>query len=306
MLEALILQHLTTNSSRQLNSQANRLLSSNITSTCSNSSTTGLSPAEGAGGPNSAGATNGGDNESIISTTSSATSPQETNHFLQNFLKLQGDLERIHTLWPASQNILLHPDQSALTSSYSTAQHSNGDGHASGSGTGRLNARDEEDILSLVLRKGRMAYDYEPTKLDDIVMPNLPRDEEDQEEETNFDANDDSMDAEGEIDTDIPETNNINTKSNTSTHLTTTSKTSNISSNNNNCSNGNGGNAGPKSPEDLFKDEENYFRFSWPIIIHHRNAIAHTTSFGRALIFEMASRLGVDYTSPDILPSKRS
>ena len=114
--------------------------------------------------------------------------------------------------------------------------------------------------MDLVLRKGRMAYDYEPTKLDDIVMPNLPRD-------------DDAVDAAASNQHDI--TAAVDQK----------------------------GSAGPQSPEDLFKDEENYFRFSWPVIMHHRNAVAHTASFGRALVFEAANRLGVDYTPPNIEPS---
>ncbi|KAK9900174.1 hypothetical protein P389DRAFT_165360 [Cystobasidium minutum MCA 4210] len=303
MLEALILQHLTTNSSRQLNSQASRLLSSNnLTSTCSNSSATGLSPAEGVGGGTGATPNGGGDNESIISNTSSSNnaSNPETNNFLQSFLKLQSDLEKIHTLWPASQDILLHPEQSALPSSLGGRARLDSNDHRGGSdlhAQSSLSSRQEEDILSLVLRKGRMAYDYEPTKLDDIVMPNLPKDGDEDEEEFHGGENDDSMDAEGEVDPTVPQP---------STSTASTVNQSQMRKSRNSASSSNNGGAGPKSPEDLFKDEENYFRFSWPIIIHHRNAIAHTTSFGRALVFEMANRLGVDYTPPDIMPSRRT
>lgn len=312
MLEALILQHLTTNASRQLNSQASRLLGTlpNIsTSTASSSSTTGLSPPENL--PLN-------DNESIISNASSSNNNGmvETNNFLHSFLKMQADLEKIHTLWPCSQNILLHPEQSALTSA-SLSSSSTSSNDASGRSiavNGTSTRRDEEDLLSMVLRKGRMAYDYEPTKLDDIVIPNLPKeegqdlfDDEDEEEEDaegeaemSRDNDPDNIDAEGEsvepsTTLSIPTSTGLN-------NSTSKRKSSNASKNSSGTSQG--GRApspSPKSPEDLFKDEENYFRFSWPIIIHHRNSIAHTSSFGRALIFEMASRLGIDYIMPDIL-----
>jgi hypothetical protein len=248
MLEALILQHLTTNSSRHLNAQASRLLGT-ISSTNGHGSANGCSPAANGLSPP------GNDNESTISSSSCSNSSHhhntapETSNFLQSFLKLQGDLERIHTLWPASQDILLHPENSQLPS-------------ASASYSGTSSRRNEEDLLNLVLRKGRMAYDYEPTKLDDIVMPNLPRD--------------------GEADS-FDGTTNVTAAADENT-------------------NHNRGSAGPQSPEDLFKDEENYFRFSWPVIMHHRNAVAHTASFGRALVFEAAIRLGVDYTPPNIEP----
>lgn len=277
MLEALILQHITTNTSRKLNAQAGKLLATSSPIAATPGSTNELSPP-------------GGDNESTISSSSTNnnnnnanTSPStmETNSFLQSFLKLQSDLEKIHTLWPSSQNILLHPEISFLTSSSSHSTSTTLESH-----NGRMYSRNgdhsekhEEDLLDLVLRKGRMAYDYEPTKLDDIVMPDLPRDEVDEEGKgermADAQGGDNDVDADGEIDPTIPSSSTINAKTSPSN--------------------------GPKSPEDLFKDEENYFRFSWPIIIHHSNSIAHTTSFGRALLFEISHRLGIDYTSPSIV-----
>lgn len=247
MLEALILQHLTTNSSRHLNSQANRLLGA-INSSSGNS-TMGLSPP-------------GGDNESTISSDVSSTggastisSSPETSNFLQSFLKLQSDLEKIHTLWPTSQNILLHPEQSSVRgNNHHQSKTSSDSPNSSSSSTA-------DDILSIVIRKGKMAYDLEPTKLDDFVIPNLPRD---------------GIDVHGTFGFDDLNHNDAS--------MTTTI--------------GNG----PKSPEDLFKDEENYFRFSWPVVLHHRNAVAHTTSFGRALLYEISERLRIDYKSPDIEP----
>lgn len=195
MLEALILQHLTTNTSRHLNTQASRILSSN-----------GPSPP-------------GGDNESVggqssMSGGSSGSTSAAPDTFLQSYMKMQADLEKIHSLWPASQTVLLRSDLARPASGL---------------------AADGEDVLHKVLRKGKMAYDTEPTSIEDIVIPSLPKD--------HF--------ADGK---------------------------------------------GPKSPEDLFKDEENYFSFAWPMVLHAQNTVAHATSFGRALITEISERLDIGYT----------
>jgi hypothetical protein len=125
-------------------------------------------------------------------------------------MKMQLDLEKIHSLWPASQAVLLRSELA------------------------RLPTNDGEDVLHKVLRKGKMAYEVEPTTIDDIVIPSLPKDD---------------------------------------------------------FADGNG----PKSPEDLFKDEENYFHFAWPMVLHAQNTVAHATSFGRALITEISERLDIGY-----------
>lgn len=204
MLEALILQHLTTNLSRNLHSQASRLLAA---------SASALSPPGGdadSAGRHTPLSTSGS------SSTSDKTSSPPSDAFLQNFMKLQNDLEKIHAQWPASQAVLLSSSADDLMS------------------TGRISPKRsiDEDILARVLRKGKMAYDIEPTKLDDIVIPTIPK---------------------------LPE------------------------------------NGQPVGPEDLFKDEENYYHFSWPIVLHHQNSVAHATCFGRALLSEISERLNLDY-----------
>ena len=123
---------------------------------------------------------------------------------------MQADLEKIHSLWPASQAVLLRSELARSSSS------------------------DSEDVLHKVLRKGKMAYETEPTTIEDSVIPSLPKDE---------------------------------------------------------FADGNG----PKSPEDLFKDEENYFSFAWPMVLHAQNTVAHASSFGRALITEISDRLDIGY-----------
>lgn len=231
MLEALILQHLTTHNSRNLNAQATRL----VHSAANNN---GLSPP-------------GGDNDSSGHTPSSASgasssavhaSPQ-TEDFLQRYMRMQGDLEKIHTLWPTSQSVLLSKADPTSRGTGLTHLHHAGSASSSYSppvpshAPGQL----EEDVLAKVLKKGSMAYDTEPIAPEDIVVPNLP------------------------------------------TRAGTEGEESQI-----------------KSPEDLFKDEENYFQFAWPIILHHQNSTAHAASFGRALIYEASDRLNIGYTPVSI------
>ena len=204
MLEAIILQHLTTNTSRYLGAQASRLLAS--------APAGGTPTSHAQNGPSPP----GGDNESVggqssISSNASAASHPPPDDFLKSYMRLQSDLEKIHSLWPASQSTLLRP--------------------AASSGSSAPNGG--EDVLSRVLRKGRVAYITEPTKIEDVVIPSLPADPNEA--------------------------------------------------------------VGAASPEDLFKDEENYYSFAWPMVLHSQNTVTHATSFGRALIQELSERLGLDF-----------
>ena len=202
MLEALILQHLATHASRNLNAQASRILT---TAPNEPSPPTGESDSTRRQTPSSASA----------GSSSHAQVLPQTEQFLQSYMKMQIDLEKIHSLWPISQAVLSSPE-SIRPKSDSTNM---------------------EDILTCVLRKGKMAFDIEPTKLDDIVIPDLLK----------------------------PENKGV-----------------------------------LAGPEDLFKDEENYYHFAWPIVLHSQNAVAHATSFGRALLSEISERLDIGYTVPSI------
>ena len=200
MLEALILQHLTTHISRNLNAQASRLLSGHPNG---HSPHVGESDSTGRHTPSSA-------------SGASITQPSlHVDQFLQSYMKMQADLEKIHSYWPKSQATLSPPDTFLSKSGES----------------------DEEDLLALAIRKGKMAYETVPTKSDDIVIPSLP-------------------------------------KSQTDRHLA--------------------------GPEDLFKDEENYYYFAWPVVLHSQNAVAHATSFGRALLYEIGERLDIRHKSMPI------
>lgn len=142
MVEALILQHVNTQVSRNLHAQAGRMLSVGPTS--------GVSPP-------------GGDSESNTSGQSShsAIPHATTETFLQNYLKMQGELEKIHSLWPSSQGVLL------AGNSFETSPRNSPDGRAATNATG-------EDMLVAALRKSRFAHKAVSVRMEDMVMPSLP------------------------------------------------------------------------------------------------------------------------------------
>lgn len=218
----MILSHLCIYTSRQMNNQASRLLAIGANGPSppaagSTSSVNGNEANERAGTPSS-------------HSTGSATGypAQQTEHFLQAFLKLQADQEKVNTLWPLSQNVLLHSSHIA-------------------------NPSEEDELFSRIIRRSQSSLTSTtssstssitgPARHDEIPLPSLP-------------CNNDSQ-----------STNGIE---------------------------------GPKSPEDLFKDEECYYRFAWPMVVNHRNSIAHAASLGRAIVKEVSERWSLGYREPGI------
>lgn len=221
MVEALILQHTSHNLSRQLLSQTRGLM-------ILNGPTAPSGPSPPTGDTDSIASSHLMNQPTSSNTTSNIPRDQADNFFKQ-YIRMQGEMERVHTLWPASQTVLMHngagPAESAAVSRTYSVQHTD--------------PSTEEDILSRTLRRGRMSHTREATTIDTLVLPSLPH------------AEDDAI----------------------------------------------------RSPEDLFKDEEYYYQFAWPVVLHHQNTIAHAASFGRALLFEASERLAVGYT-PGVIDLK--